>query len=366
MVGRLNGTSKRVSGSGKTETSSFFRHLSCFMSDLIFQLQSNYLLPEDDPNLEIDWLAHVRELPKKYRPYNLLLLPPPPPGVIRLKPIGKAGKYYYNSITKHIARRMTTPPSPIIAPDPNRVFTTASHLYFYVRSSAFHVTADEFQPPRMTIHENQAVWKLVDEIMVPAQPSPVGFGDCSSFMYIGHIMPARTPATLPGLVEETEFGPEDRAIYVFRDLDYAGAPDGKIRLKLGYSDDMYHRQQTLQSGAIGQLEFLFKLNPGKYTSRSVESLLKKMLVHNKVPGTKAGERYDLNIFEFSDLLRAAGSIQHMIKLASVYSTPDGRMVYNELDGRLVTGKIIREASSRRINIDANTTTGVIHQERVTV
>lgn len=323
-----------------------------------------YLFDEDDPSVEIDWLAHVRELPKKYRGHNLLLLPPPPPGIIRLKPVSKAGKYYYNSVTKLIANRMSTPPEKIIAPDPNRVYTTASHLYFYARSSAFHVTADEFQPPRMAIHDNQAVWKLVDEIMVPAQPNPVGFGDASSFFYLGHLMPTRTPATLPGLVEETEFGPEDRAIYAFIDEDYDGSPEGHIRIKLGFSDDMYKRQQTLQSGAIGHLTFVFKINPGKYTARSVENLLKKMLVHNKVPGPAAGERYDLTIFEFADLVRASGSIQHVIKLASVFGTPEGRMIYNELSGRFITGKIIRESSSRRINIEGTVTTGVIHQEQV--
>lgn len=317
-----------------------------------------FLFDEDNPNVEIDWLAHVRELPKKYRGYNQLLLPPTPPDIIRLVPVSKTGKYYYNSVRKLICSRMANPPDQIIAPNPKQVYTTSSHLYFYTRSSAFHVTADEFRPPYMTIHDNQAVWKLVNDIMIPAQPSPVGFGDCSSFTYVGHIMPTRTPATLPGLVEETEFGPEDRAIYAFMDDEYDGAPEGHIRIKLGYSDDMYSRQQTLQSGAIGHLKFLFKLNPGKYTSRSVENMLKKMLVHDKVPGPNGGERYNLNIFKFSDVMRVSGSIQHAIKLASVYGTPEGRMVYSELEGRCITGKIVNEPTTRRIDLN-NTVTGAV-------
>ena len=176
--------------------------------------------------------------------------------------------------------------------------------------------------------------------------------------------PSRCPQTLPGLEEETEFGPEDRAIYAFIDVDFAGAPKGRVRVKIGFSDDMYHRQQTLQSGAIGHIQFIFKVNPGKFKARTLENLIKKALAHRKVAGPKGGERFDLNIFELNDLITCSGSISHFVKLLAVISTPDARAYYAELDGRYVTGKIVRDSQTRRINIEGNTVTGVLQQEQV--
>ena len=142
------------------------------MSDYpILKFPPVYLLPEEDPSVEIDWFAHVRELPKQYRPYYLLLLPPLPPDDgkhvwIRKQPVSKAGKRYYKNITNHLASRMQAP-EVIITPETGRIYTNVSHLIFHARSAASVITADAFQPPQMIVHNAQPAWKLADGTLVP-------------------------------------------------------------------------------------------------------------------------------------------------------------------------------------------------------